>query len=287
MNYRNDRYLWHLSDLELSERYHDVMNKETVLGESNKIAPRFVNDEGFSELNAKTPLAKMTALQEECRIRYREPYPQHQNIRVFVRPNTEEEQELAVLALDALKEAGPNALLRFGAAEHEQRSYETGGMRLSLASSHAAHSIDDNARRDEECSIVMNPAEGKKRVSCPDYNAWCATKVPESAPDVVRLFGDFKANSCIVIRDGRGFLADFMHEVQRQAPGRSVFSGKVRYIDPVLDHVASEGVPTTKHFRFQHQLEVRVVCFGNPTPLDHMYVALGCLEKYGGEFIHR
>ncbi len=137
--------------------------------------------------------------------------------------------------------------------------YHNGEMRLSAAST-MPKLADDLARKDDEMAIVLLDPKDRRTIQCSDYWMWCATEKPRDVTTAVRLFQDFKADSCIVIRKPVEFLRAMVRLCRMMVPNTDVNAELVRYVDPVIDTVSESELPLAKHFHFLYQNEVRLVC---------------------------
>ena len=108
-----------------------------------------------------------------------------------------------------------------------------------------------------------------------DYWIYCTTD--SVAP---RLFVDFEADACVIVRDRRQF-ANRLLSIASVAFGNARHqAGPVEYIDPLLPKTAKIFLPFAKHFGYSYQSECRFCWFPvNPDlQLQHVDLALGSLE---------
>lgn len=108
-----------------------------------------------------------------------------------------------------------------------------------------------------------------------DYYVYCMAVA--ASP---RLFRDFNADACVVVTKTDEFTARVAAAVSEALPDFTTGKGRVRYLDPHLDHLGDLDIPGIKHFRFSYQEEYRMAWFP-PTVrrnLEPLFVALGSLK---------
>lgn len=293
--YREHRYCQHLSQQELNRRVRDIFLRMLTLTPEAKIGVLAIPAEGMRWFELWTHVL------EEMALRFG-PYPAG-----FTREILHSEPfpgfvgELASRAAAKLQHLrGGNVAIKFGKPEYMLALYERGAIRIQAASFYK-QADHNGAVRDDELAldislhldrnaivnIVSNPeavpaGQLSQRMdvtfaSRTDYWLYCVTTAVEP-----RLFVDFEARACVVIKD----LKRFTHAIrQAVAPkvGQAQFrSGAVTYIDPILPRRGLIDVPMSKHFRYSHQQEHRFAWLP-PEPaysLPHQEVELGCLEEY-------
>ena len=110
-----------------------------------------------------------------------------------------------------------------------------------------------------------------------DYWLYCVTNSVEP-----RLFIDFNADSCVIIRD-RARFGQILCEASRQwLGGAAMNDGPMTYVDPLLPKTAEVFVPFVKHFRYTYQDEHRF-CWLPPAPIQevtHVDVEIGSLKEF-------
>lgn len=293
--YWDTLYLQAMSDHDISVRFSDLVGLSLLLTTDNKLAPSTVspNNSVDSHISFSPVWAKLSDVFEECRRRYGDHYPKgHRHARSSMAmplPLDSAGMVLARRMVDKLSQSD-DTIVKFGDSRYLRCFYAEGAMRLSAASTYK-NMDGDLARRDNEMALELTETDGRKRmVRCNDYWTWCATGRPQSTKVATRLIGDFRADCCVVIPQGRRFLNDLATSCRLVIPGAQVTVAPVRYIDPMFDEVVPEALPTTKHFRYMYQHEVRLVCVpGNSGISEHskyVNVKMGPLKKYGADYIH-
>ncbi len=190
-------------------------------------------------------------------------------------------------------------LVKFGRAKYLRRSLEEGVIRIMPASFYADPSLNQ-AIKDAELQIKFFclPSEvqleafdgktGKPKghiktegnvtytlEANSNYYAYCLTSALS-----IRLFGDFEADSCLIVKSGGDFIVRMAEAFNRLNPGWECISGSVDYFDPFDVEGSKLGVHFAKHFRFAYQQEFRMVWLP-PSPrrvLDPVILELGGLQ---------
>lgn len=96
-------------------------------------------------------------------------------------------------------------------------------------------------------------------ISCPDFLVFCLTDRIN-----FRLISDWSAKSAVIIHDPQEFgrhLSEATRGLVLAAGGRTLESGRVRYIDPYFP-LENPIVSFCKHFKFAYQREFRFVIRG-------------------------
>lgn len=285
-DYRSGRYMAHLSDRELDERWIAFVEAGLEITPQGKIAP-------FGTAQPPTErLSALTHLMEEFSLRER------------AAPRMSQAPALLVKDFDRLRAAklmtGAHLqepfLLRFGAPEHIGDALTRGRFRLRPASAFSDPSLGP-ARTDDEISVRLRPnvsgailkvqdnATGKHRAvgrlrnlefthsAGTDYLVLCM-----AAAGKARLFADFD-RACLVIRDPVSFRTRLEHASARIPFAHDLFSGPVKYYDPLRARPDEVRPIFHKHFRFEYQAEWRFAWMPHqPVPaLDPVFIDIGPL----------
>ena len=177
---------------------------------------------------------------EECRIRYGTHLVEGAKDDFMSRcsfPSQISERQLTMAQrmIDILTHAGADAIVRFSDSQYMKPFCEHGNMRMSLSTSYNK-ALGDQARYDHETQMELiladdrkSAASVRKTVRCDDYWMWCATRRPENVNVARRLFGDFDADSCVVIRQGNKFLTDLARLWRLLLPRSKALFDEVRY----------------------------------------------------------
>ena len=189
------------------------------------------------------------------------------------------------------------ALFKYGKKERLENTLQKGLLRLSPASKYDDPSLNF-AVQDTELEIGLQPAAGSfklrvfdgktlnlKSESSPsgseltlkistDYYVYCVSEVLRP-----RLFFDFEADSCLVIKRPNEFTERLISKIRNKLPTYSIGLGPVTYIDPVLPIPITPEPISSKHFRHAYQKEFRFACLPdeNIDALEPLDLNLGSL----------
>jgi hypothetical protein len=294
-DYRGRRDLDHLGPKRLSERYADIINNLTVLDERKKISVGRIED---PEVLAWMILS--TEVLEECALRkYSYPGP------ISIAEYRDRLTDLSTPVLDVDEVltrrslAGKPYLLKFGQHQWLKPTLEVGSFRVSPASFYDRPELN-HATRDKELvrTMIPNPRDSRVRAFLDSRKV----KVPDGKrPDTIaiqsltdyymasfsnvygrRLFGDFRANACLVIFDPKMFLDRLIEALRPRLPGWRCWVAPVKYFDVVRGDPAEiqSDLAFFKPLCHAYQKEVRLVCLP-PEPgmnLETIDLELGCLD---------
>jgi hypothetical protein len=97
-----------------------------------------------------------------------------------------------------------------------------------------------------------------------------------------RLFIDYNADSCVIIRDRTQFTEMLRSANPIQLSGAAMRDGSAEYVDPLLPTKPNTFVPFLKHFRYSYQNEHRF-CWLPPSAIPkvtHVDVQIGSLKDF-------
>jgi len=303
LQYRRDRYARHLLHAELIRRFNDLLlNLVTVtpngigLG-SGEISPDEISNE------STVWMEKVTHVLEEFKLRYG-PYPG--GLKGNAPPVSkipELASELARKTARRLEARGADpsdVFIKFGQRKYMEMLYSSGGLRIQPATYFAA-TVHNEAVKDDELTIeasldlsreeiaalVSNPQEvpaasPRQRVDVKlqlesDYWLYCL-----SSSLVPRLFIDYDADACVVIRDRARFTSMLQKAGLQKLSGSAMSYSPVEYIDPLLPRSLTIPVAFSKHFRYSYQNEHRF-CWFPPHPINkamHCDVEIDSLKDF-------
>lgn len=293
--YRKNRYCQHLSQEELNRRVRDVFLRMLTLTPEAKVGVVAVDPEGVRWMELWTHVL------EEMVLRFG-PFPSGFTREILhTEPFPDFVGELAAKAASRLEHLrGTEVAIKFGKPEHMQALFERGALRVQPASFYVRPDHNGAVRDDELAldialhldreailrvvsnpqDVPMNCAAQRMDVSFEsrtDYWLYCVTTA--LAP---RLFVDFEAQACVVIKDIDKFTNSIQSWVIAKIGQCQIKSGPVNYIDPVRPSAGLIDVPMSKHFRYSYQKEHRFVWLPmEPTQsLPHLDVEIGSLEEY-------
>jgi len=266
------RYLRGASQEHVAQRFRDVMSNLTILTEKGQISPLPIGPEGeyWFEL--------FTHLLEEFGTRGGVP---SNVVKEMTFPNaTYPDIPKAVTALSSIIIPPHNSyLVKFSKWKYAEELVNKGQFRLAPASYYSDPSLN-HAIRDDELSVkayypkheitleVFDEKTGKSKGkirpltdlercvrSATDYYVWCAAKSID-----LRLFDDFEADSCIIIKDINSFNELIRTRVTEQLPGWCFSCNSVDYFDPYNVSLKRDIDPFfCKHFRYWYQKKYRFV----------------------------
>jgi hypothetical protein len=302
LQYRGDRYARHLSHVELNRRFQDVLlNLLTVTANGIGFCPSDIGSEEISN-ESTIWMEKATHLFEEFKLRYG-PYPA--GLQGAAPPPSkipEFASELARKAARRLEELGADpgeVFVKFGKRKYMEMLHNYGALRIQPATYFAATAHND-AIKDDELTIgasldlsredvigmVSNPNEvrdlPRHRVDVKlqlesDYWLYCL-----SSSLVPRLFIDYDADACVVIRDRVRFNSMLQKASLQKLSGTTMSYSAVEYIDPLLPRSLMIPVAFAKHFRYSYQNEHRF-CWFPPRPVTkamHCDVEIESLTEF-------
>jgi hypothetical protein len=269
--YDGRRYALHLSQPELNKRIRDIILNMLHLQQDAKI--------GLGPINKQSAvwIEKWTHVLEEMQLRHG-PYPSGFTREILhSEPFPDFVSELAEKAAHKLLSLGlqsGDVFIKFGKRAHMQSLLEGGILRIQPAS--FFFSANNGAIRDDELTIpvslvlsrddvvkvVVNPRDvpqdaADQRVDIQfhfgtDYWLYCVTNSAEP-----RLFVDFNADACVIIKDRQTFTRMLREATEREFVGTKMGDGPADYIDPLLPSSAKVFVPLAKHFGYTYQEEHR------------------------------
>jgi hypothetical protein len=177
-------------------------------------------------------------------------------------------------------------LIKFSKSEYVREMLAKGRFRISPAVSYSDPSLN-TARRDDELvaqvyyprgtrlSVKIKEAEPYQELSgivgpiaannrCGNYYVFCA-----SGRFDPRLFDDFEADACLLVRDIQQFGLRLIRGFGAAAHMTNVACGSVHYLDPLHPDEVNHLVEMTKNFRYEYQSEWRIAWTGEqPLPKD-------------------
>ena len=272
--YRQLRYMEHLSVAELKQRARDIFLNITTINNENKIIPVSLNEGGFEWIRLFTHIC------EEFVIRFG-PYPAGFTdgfIKETPIPNPGLENSVkACKIVKKLNLQAGSFFVKFGKYCHMRDAIEKGSIRIAPASFYSDTSLNP-AIKDNELQIsfeihpsylppsFLNTMTSKYKnfplnknlkiieQSSKDYYVYCLSST--FAP---RLFLDFEANSCLLIFDKDRFISLLQEEFAKTHPDWKCYKTSVRYFDPLFPKKDDLNVFRSKHFRHTYQKEYRIL----------------------------
>lgn len=297
------RYLEHLSKEELSQRTNDILSNMTNLTNELKIAFHPVSAEGEFWWKA------FTHILEECRLR---------GIQIDdILPTNFEEIQFPKYDLKGLDKAVEvieqhnlqtgNYLVKYGKYKYLEPMLMNGSVRIMPALAYDDPSLNSAIKDNElEVSTLTLPNEVKNeefykkikvsvgdktgyledffelvgnfkytRTSNSNFYVYCLTYEHS-----YRMFGDFEADSCLIITKPSVFLKRILEKFNETIPNYSVYHNIVKYYDPL--NVDKKSLPAflSKHFRYAYQKEYRIIWTPSEAEMElkPVFLELGNLE---------
>lgn len=279
-SYDERRYMRTLTQDELNHRFRDLFLNFLRLKEGDAtigLVP--VNEDG------SVWIEKITHFFEEMYLRHGPPPAGF--TREMVSPGNETFPDFAsdlarkaATRIAQLNLKRGDVFMKFGRRRHMEDLYKAGVLRVQAASYFSAN--DHNlAIKDDELNIVLsgalsradvlrlvqNPRDVppnlrdqhvKMTITCPtDYWLYCLTNSVQP-----RLFVDFKADTCVIVRDRDAFRQKLAAcaKVNDKLSQSKMREGNANYIDPLLppkDISPNICIPLTKYFGYTYQDEYR------------------------------
>jgi len=191
-------------------------------------------------------------------------------------------------------------VFKYGKFRWLEQTYNEGMIRISPAAFYNDPSLNP-AIHDEELELFIqpHPSEFKLEVidsktgkskgfispidnkitkkSDTNYYVYCMSSVWTP-----RLFLDFDADACLVIKEPNIFFEKVITAFEKQNPRWAGMPMKVTYLDPLNSTLAQIDIFSCKHFRFSYQKEIRLIWLPPETvkELDHQYLELGNLRDW-------
>ncbi len=198
-------------------------------------------------------------------------------------------------AIDNIGGVKSNQLYKFGKATHLNEMFEYGKIRVSPASFYKDPSLN-NAIRDDELSFTIKSRANKlvlrneENVQIPavgnvelrleaqtNYFVHCF-----SSNYTYREFDDFRADTCIVIKEPISFINKMMCCVKQSNPDLRGFASGVRYVDPLNSSLNEIDIFFVKHFKYTYQNEYRAIWLPKKPVknLEPFFIEIGNMNEY-------
>ena len=272
--YNQDRYLSHLSRVDLSGRVRYLMENLTTLELNGKIGLRDIQKEP-----ARTLMKKFTHSHQELVLRKIE--PEAQFLKGASIPEAMLGHEAKLRELNKYASRKKPHLIKFGQKEY----FDDVSFKVSLASSFNDPSLN-SAQMDDEMRAIYSPHPNDVKITIPDgteikgvknieltyqasrdYYVFCSTLDFD-----VRLFGDFNCDSCLFIYSSQKFADDLFKAVSSKITVEDYGYKNVIYTDPIRPEKGKPPpVEYHKHIKYLYQNEYRHVFIpssGAVTPKD-------------------
>lgn len=288
--YLKTRYMKNLTDEEFMDRFNLVFENMCIIDDNGKISPDSIhNKERLFWFHHWIVICA----EAELRTIYG-----NQIRNVFLTERTH--NFLEKINIDKLKEirasiSNNNYLYKFGKKDYLIKTLNQGEIFLRPASYYSDPSLNP-AIKDDELSrnYNLNPKYNNLNVDISiknekhylrngiykktiesDYYVYCLADSFEP-----RLFNDFEADSCLIIKNPR----EFLYRISNCLP-RNIFdysSSKVAYFDPLLDDPLESNLIFSKNFAYTYQNEFRIafVPYEKNKLLESTMVNIGSLADF-------
>lgn len=198
-----------------------------------------------------------------------------------------------------------DGLVKYGRREHLAPMLERGRVRLAPAAAYADPSLNrarqatelelevfvDTTRTrfqvldeagEEVLGTLSPPRATITRRARSNYLVLCTSRRLSA-----RLFFDFDADACLVVRDRAEFVRRLTAAVSDALPGWAFSQGDVRYFDPFSPDAGRASIPFFKpvRYEYQHEHRIAVVPPESTDTLDPVFVELGPLHDIATLFV--
>lgn len=293
--YRANRYARHLSRQELNKRIRDIFLNMLLVTPEAKIGVLMPDKTGAEWME------KWTHVLEEMVCRYG-PYPAGFDRDILhSEPFPDFASELATKGANRISALGlrpGQVFMKYGRRDFMESLVERGALRLQPGSFFSKPNLNQ-AVRDDEMSVpvsfmltreqivrlVKNPEDVPAEIleqrldftfrSTADFWLYCLTVSIEP-----RLFVDFEAEACVVIRDRAEFGRRLLKAATPYTGKTDVRQAKANYVDPLLPRSPKIFTPLAKPFSYSYQLEYRFCWLPSPPreKVEHIELVMGPLH---------
>lgn len=295
LQYRQKRYMEHISQEELEKRIEDVFRNKLILTEEGKIGLRPIPGAG------EYWTVMWTHLLEETSLRGIGMQPVN-----FLAPEifpkaTWPRAPSAAKMLKGRKFDEGGCLFKYGKKKYLRKSHDDGVIRVAPATFYNDASLNSAIKDDERIlSVFHHPSSvniihvdrntGKETKIKPtgnvkitfelstNYYVYCMSYVCD-----LRLFDDFQADACMVIHDAKGFLNRLDASFKKLVRFCRFITNQVQYVDP-LNPPEEKDIDLffCKHFRYSYQKEVRSVWVPEKAVehIEPVYLEIGPMGAY-------
>jgi len=283
-----------LTQLELNRRFRDLVRNLVVLTPEAKIGLAPLSPHGAEWLEL------ITHALEEFKLTFG-PYPAgfsgdvHREEKFPDLAGALAQKAASVLSARGLE--SQQVFLRFGKPDHMSMLFEEGRLRVQPASEYSKADHNGAVRDDERAlhislyltrdtirKVVANPSDVPENIEGQriyfsfrrpnDFWLYCVSSSIEP-----RLFVDFDAAACVIIRDREEFRRRLHTAGAAAFTGARGRDGSAVYIDPLRPRSARIDVPMSKHFRYAYQAEHRFVWeTSSKTQIAYEDLVLGSLR---------
>ena len=293
--YREQRYLRHLMDEEVVQRAKDIFTNSLVLTDDCKIGHRPTGKEKWYWNVLWADVV------EEFVLRFG-PYPAGFD-NTFVRdlqiprPDHPSAKRAVKIVASNRSRIAP-ILVKYGKKKYLREAYERGRIRINPASVYDDPSLNP-ATRDKEMVVSIQPPPNRLRIEVLNPETLQPIRKVEPIGGLIRaesptdfyvhclswimtprLFLDFEADACLLIREPNTYLRRMFTAVKKTRKDLGGVGKPVHYFDPVYGRIQDLEPFFSKHFRYAYQREYRIVWFPPDLchPLEALMLELGSMK---------
>jgi hypothetical protein len=187
-------------------------------------------------------------------------------------------------------------VFKYSKSKYLRKMYDCGALRITLSKCYkffdiAAIQDDENnittthnnlSIRNLSSNSIYSPDFVKKTTTAnDDFYMYCLSNVFDR-----RLFDDFDANACMVIRDKESFFDKVHNKLASQKAIKKVndcdyFDGNVRYVDKYRCEYERKLFPQfDKDIKYSYQKENRIAWVCESGAPDVLELKIGCMHNY-------
>lgn len=295
LEYREDRYMDHLSEMDLFHRAKDILINCFEINKTGKYSAETSDDYG------QFFWVRFSHIIEEYRLRFGDFTKKfdEQNINGLEIPKNFQLIDKVCAQINRFCSNDHTPILyKYGKLSYLNDYLENGTIRISPASSYNDPSLN-HAIKDDELNFTSQNHPSKLRMrlfdkngnfksniepiesklvfsSTTDFYVFCLSKILSP-----RLFVDFdNADGCLIIRDLAKFIKRFAESFYENNESYLGLLGDALYVDPLFATIPEYSLYFSKHFRYAYQREFRI-CFvpeKDIQKLKSVKLQLGCLK---------
>lgn len=295
LQYRQKRYMEHISQDDLDKRIEDVFRNSLTLTEEGKIGLRQISSDGEYWMIMWTHLLEEMSLRGSG-IPHANMFPPE----TFPK-TTWPHAPSAAKALKGREFEDGRYLFKYGKNEHLNQMVKNGVIKISPATFYNDASLNSAIKDDELIlSVITHPdfinmvhidqVTKEETIIKPtgnvtttfelstNYYVFCMSHICD-----FRLYDDFEADTCLIIKDVKGFLYRLNAAFMEQKGLWGYMADHVRYIDPLNPPKEKEiDLFFCKHFRYSYQKEIRAVWIPEKPlkQLEPIYLEIGSMDSY-------
>lgn len=276
-DYGRNRYLSHLSDVQLARRVEDIMANVHIISETGLVSL------DSTDANLFYWMGRLQEVITEMTLRHG-PYPAGWS-RGFLDlsrlPGSLAASQLHGHQYLPGDNADAPVLVKYSRRQFIEDAYYHGKLRVAPAACYRDPSLNPAQQDDElvaevdfnpffsgighapelDRMIIPNPRHIVRREVSSNYYIYCTAMALST-----RLLLDFEAEVALVIHDPDAFLTRLDIAMRAQLPNWDAVAGPAQYYDPLQVTPEEVELPMWKHFRYAYQREFRAAWLP-PSPI--------------------